>query len=70
MPATRRRFRCNHKGFGVYCHRCKAADGLEAQIKKTRSDEKKLKLRQELRALRSVTGLPGEAVFASDGLLL
>lgn len=27
----RARFQCGHVGFGGYCHRCKAADDLEAR---------------------------------------
>lgn len=33
MPATRKRFSCNHKGFGKFCHRCQQADAIEAKAK-------------------------------------
>lgn len=33
MPATRKRFSCSHKGFGKFCHRCRAADLLEEKAK-------------------------------------
>lgn len=33
MPATRKRFSCNHKGFGKFCHRCAQAEALEAKAK-------------------------------------
>lgn len=33
MAATRKRFSCNHKGFGKFCHRCAQAEALEAKAK-------------------------------------
>ena len=29
MSVTKNRFSCGHKGYGRYCHRCKAAELLE-----------------------------------------
>jgi len=46
MAVTKNRFSCGHKGHGKYCHRCKAAELLEAKARElstTSGNEKKNK---------------------------
>jgi len=33
MAATKNRFSCGHKGYGKFCHRCQAAELLEAKAR-------------------------------------
>ena len=69
MPATKNRFaKCGHKGYGsTGCHRCDAADKLEAKAKTIKKAEPKEgkkvlgldeadKLMEEATRLRSVPG--------------
>ena len=61
MPASRRRFSCNHKGFGKFCHRCAQADALEARVESLKSEGGKGKaeetktLLEEAKRLRATT---------------
>jgi hypothetical protein len=32
MTVTRTTFKCGHRGFGSFCHRCRQAELLEARI--------------------------------------